>query len=139
MIERRLHTTRVFTTALPAPLLFRGWISGLLVRGFAVCPRAREVQGQAVLAVLAVLGRNAQQAARCALRVAPRGCARCGASAAALYLPARAGPGGFAPDGAARRIEMALRIYGVAIEMVRELRPLMERIGRRDSNLADQL
>src|SRR4029079_8488639 len=93
MIERRLHTTRVFTTALPAPLLFRGWISGLLVRGFAVCPRAREVQGQAVLAVLAVLGRNAQQAARCALRVAPGGCARCGASAAALYLPARAGLG----------------------------------------------
>jgi len=34
---------------------------------------------------------------------------------------------------------MALRIYAVAIEMVREVRPLMERIGKRDSNLADQL
>ena len=34
---------------------------------------------------------------------------------------------------------MALRIYSVAIEMLRELRPLMERIRSRDSNLADQL
>ena len=34
---------------------------------------------------------------------------------------------------------MALRIYSVAIEMVRELRPLIERIKTRDSNLADQL
>ena len=34
---------------------------------------------------------------------------------------------------------MALRIYAVAIEMVRGVRPLVERIGRRDSNLADQL
>jgi four helix bundle protein len=34
---------------------------------------------------------------------------------------------------------MALRIYTVAIEMIRELRPLMERIRMRDSNLADQL
>ena len=34
---------------------------------------------------------------------------------------------------------MALRIYAVAIEMVREVRPLSERLGRRDSNLADQL
>jgi four helix bundle protein len=34
---------------------------------------------------------------------------------------------------------MALRIYAVAIEMVRGLRPVVERIGRRDSNLADQL
>jgi four helix bundle protein len=34
---------------------------------------------------------------------------------------------------------MALRIYSVAIEMIRELRPLMERIRTRDSNLADQL
>ena len=34
---------------------------------------------------------------------------------------------------------MALRIYAVAIEMVRGVRPLMDRIGKRDSNLADQL
>jgi four helix bundle protein len=34
---------------------------------------------------------------------------------------------------------MALRIYAVTVEMVRGLRPLMERIGRRDANLADQL
>ena len=34
---------------------------------------------------------------------------------------------------------MALRIYSVAIEMIRELRPLMERIRTRDSNLGDQL
>jgi four helix bundle protein len=34
---------------------------------------------------------------------------------------------------------MALRIYSIAIEMVRELRPLMERIGTKDPNLADQL
>jgi four helix bundle protein len=34
---------------------------------------------------------------------------------------------------------MALRIYSVAIEMVRELRPLMEKIKTRDSNLADQM
>ena len=34
---------------------------------------------------------------------------------------------------------MALRIYSVAIEMIRELRPLIDRIKKRDSNLADQL
>ena len=34
---------------------------------------------------------------------------------------------------------MALQIYPVSIEMVRALRPLVERIGRRDSNLGDQL
>jgi four helix bundle protein len=34
---------------------------------------------------------------------------------------------------------MALQIYAVTIEMVRALRPLVERIGRRDSNLGDQL
>jgi four helix bundle protein len=34
---------------------------------------------------------------------------------------------------------MALRIYSVTIEMVRALQPLMERIGKRDSNLGDQL
>ena len=34
---------------------------------------------------------------------------------------------------------MALQIYSVAIEMVRTLRPLLERIARRDSKLADQL
>ena len=34
---------------------------------------------------------------------------------------------------------MALRIYSVAIETVRALRPLIERIRTRDSNLADQL
>ena len=34
---------------------------------------------------------------------------------------------------------MALRIYSVAIESVRRLRPLIERIKTRDSNLADQL
>ena len=34
---------------------------------------------------------------------------------------------------------MALRIYSVAIEMVRELRPLIEKIKTRDSNLADQM
>ena len=34
---------------------------------------------------------------------------------------------------------MALRIYSVAIEMVRELRPLMEKIKTRDSNLAEQM
>ncbi len=34
---------------------------------------------------------------------------------------------------------MALQIYGVAIDVVRALRPVIERIGRRDSNLADQL
>ena len=34
---------------------------------------------------------------------------------------------------------MALRIYSVAIEVVRALRPLIERIKTRDSNLGDQL
>ena len=34
---------------------------------------------------------------------------------------------------------MALRIYSVAIEMLRELRPLIDRIRTRDSNLGDQL
>src|SRR5829696_5302908 len=34
---------------------------------------------------------------------------------------------------------MALHIYSVAIELVRGLRPLMERIGKHDSNLSDQL
>ena len=34
---------------------------------------------------------------------------------------------------------MALQIYGVAIEMVRQMKPLIERIGVKDSNLADQL
>src|SRR5262245_66148138 len=34
---------------------------------------------------------------------------------------------------------MALQIYSVAVEMVRQLRPLIERVGMRDSNLADQL
>jgi four helix bundle protein len=34
---------------------------------------------------------------------------------------------------------MTLRIYAVVIEMVRALRPLVERIAKRDSNLGDQL
>ena len=34
---------------------------------------------------------------------------------------------------------MALQIYAVAIDMTRQLRPLIERIGTKDSNLADQL
>jgi four helix bundle protein len=34
---------------------------------------------------------------------------------------------------------MTLRVYGMTVEMVRALRPLIERIGRRDSNLGDQL
>jgi four helix bundle protein len=34
---------------------------------------------------------------------------------------------------------MALHIYGVAVDMVRQLKPLIERIGTKDANLADQL
>ncbi|MDI1434995.1 four helix bundle protein [Polyangium sorediatum] len=34
---------------------------------------------------------------------------------------------------------MALRIYGVAIDMLRMLRPVMERIGRKDPSLGDQM
>src|ERR1044071_1100157 len=34
---------------------------------------------------------------------------------------------------------MALQVYSVAIEVVRGLRPVIERIGRRDSGLSDQL
>src|SRR5690349_5146429 len=34
---------------------------------------------------------------------------------------------------------MALQVYEVAMEVVRGLRPVIERIGRRDSGLADQL
>ncbi|MDI1478354.1 four helix bundle protein [Polyangium sp. y55x31] len=34
---------------------------------------------------------------------------------------------------------MALRIYGVTIELLRMLRPLMQRIGAKDPNLEDQL
>src|SRR4029453_9556529 len=34
---------------------------------------------------------------------------------------------------------MALRIYSIAIQMIREVQPLIERIKTRDSNLADQL
>ena len=34
---------------------------------------------------------------------------------------------------------MTLRVYGVAVVMVRQLRPLIEQIARRDSNLAAQL
>ena len=34
---------------------------------------------------------------------------------------------------------MVLRIYSVSIEMIRALRPLVERIAKQDSNLADQL
>ena len=34
---------------------------------------------------------------------------------------------------------MGLRIYAVAIDMVRQLRPVIERIGVKDANLADQM
>jgi four helix bundle protein len=34
---------------------------------------------------------------------------------------------------------MALQIYSVAIDMIRQLRPLLERIDIRDKNLGDQL
>ncbi|MDC0744155.1 four helix bundle protein [Polyangium mundeleinium] len=34
---------------------------------------------------------------------------------------------------------MTLRIYGVAIEMLRALRPVIERVGTKDPNLGDQL
>ena len=34
---------------------------------------------------------------------------------------------------------MGLQVYGVAIDMVRLLRPVIERIGPKDANLADQL
>ncbi|MDC3955817.1 four helix bundle protein [Polyangium jinanense] len=34
---------------------------------------------------------------------------------------------------------MALRIYSVAIEMLRTLRPVIERVGTKDPNLGDQL
>ena len=34
---------------------------------------------------------------------------------------------------------MALRIYGVAIALLRKLRPVMERVKAKDDNLADQL
>ncbi|TKD03836.1 four helix bundle protein [Polyangium fumosum] len=34
---------------------------------------------------------------------------------------------------------MALRIYDVAIEMLRTLRPVIERVGTKDPNLGDQL
>ncbi|MDI1444016.1 four helix bundle protein [Polyangium sp. 6x1] len=34
---------------------------------------------------------------------------------------------------------MALKIYSVTIEMLRGLRPVIEKIGRKDPNLADQL
>ena len=34
---------------------------------------------------------------------------------------------------------MAFHIYSVAIDMVRQLRPLIERVGTKDSHLADQL
>ena len=34
---------------------------------------------------------------------------------------------------------MSLRVYSVVIDLVRGMRPLVERIGRRDVNLADQL
>ena len=34
---------------------------------------------------------------------------------------------------------MALRIYVVAVDVVRKLRPVIEIVGRKDANLADQL
>ena len=34
---------------------------------------------------------------------------------------------------------MALQVYDVSVEMVRELRPLVEAVARRDRSLADQL
>jgi four helix bundle protein len=34
---------------------------------------------------------------------------------------------------------MALRIYGVTIGLLRELRPVMERINAKDANLGDQI
>jgi four helix bundle protein len=34
---------------------------------------------------------------------------------------------------------MGLHVYGVAIEMVRQVRPLIERIEKKDASLADQL
>ena len=34
---------------------------------------------------------------------------------------------------------MALRIYVVAIDVVKKLRPVIEMVGRKDANLADQL
>ncbi|MDC3956600.1 four helix bundle protein [Polyangium jinanense] len=34
---------------------------------------------------------------------------------------------------------MALKIYGVTIELLRGLRPIIEKIGGKDANLADQL
>jgi len=46
---------------------------------------------------------------------------------------------GWGPSRGQTEVVMALQIYGVAIEVVRQVRPLIERIGRTDSNLADQL
>jgi four helix bundle protein len=34
---------------------------------------------------------------------------------------------------------MALRIYGVTIGLLRDLRPVMDRIGAKDANLGDQI
>ena len=87
--------------------------------------------------MLAVLtGSCALRAHSARLRAAPRG--------AELIAPQpcaslRALAWGGVPDGTERRNVMGLHIYSVAIDMVRQLRPLIERIGNRDSNLADQL
>src|SRR5262245_32613207 len=71
-----------------------------------------------VVVVLAMLVRNAK---RCALRVAPGGCARCGAKAPQLCTPLCAPVGALGPGervvGYDKESAM-LRIYAVALEMV---------------------
>jgi four helix bundle protein len=87
-----------------------------------------------VLAVLAVLARAAR-----AVRGSVRLRAVRSVPLRSLAPPCARGREVGVPDGTKGRFVMMLHIYSVAIDMVRQLRPLIEQIGTRDSNLADQL
>ena len=71
------------------------------------------------------------------LRVAPRGASRLRAPQSFRFLRARAGDEGPGWDRMERK--MALRIYDVAIALLRKLRPVIEAVRVRDENLACQL
>ena len=73
-----------------------------------------------------------------ALRAAPGGCARCEALPRSLSPSSARGRGGLPQNGVTEEV-MALKIYGITIDMLRKLRPLIERIGGKDANLGDQL
>src|SRR5690348_14439362 len=106
---------------------------GSPLRAFRLCPRPQEAQGQAAVDVLAILARYA----RSGWLRAPTAVRR--KAAAPLRLPPGAGRGGRPRRWGQQEASMRLRIYDVTIEVVKTLRPVVERVARRDTALADQL